>query len=282
MRAESRHVRSAIGWVRDFYADLERTRAFGLAAETAFWLFLSLIPFFAVAGLIAARISTGRWDELVPLLASLPEWTRAFIHDELDKVARWNGGAVGLTGAVVFVWLASTGVHAIFEAFEVGSSAPRSWAKKRLLALSTCVALSVVVAVLTALGPGLEALPRALASTRSGAHIVDVASSAAATLARVVLSLAIAIGYLSALYWVGMPRPGHRRATLLAGALVAALLQAAMSFGYAAYLSRFTEQAAYSAGLGLVFATLMTLYLFALSLLFGAAVIRKLDRPHAR
>jgi len=50
-----------------------------------------------------------------------------------------------------------------------------------------------------------------------------------------------------------------------------------MSFGYGFYLSHFTEQAFYAAGLGLVAATLMALYVFALSLLCGAAVIRKLD-----
>jgi membrane protein len=178
-----------------------------------------------------------------------------------------------LTGAVVFIWLASTGVHSIFEAFEVESGPTRSWVKRRLLAIATCAALSFVVAVLAVLGPGLERIV-AMATPNGN----DFESSAPMDIARGTLSFAIAIGYVCVLYWVGIPRPGKRLATLVPGALVAVVLQGAMSFGYAFYLSRFTEQPVYGAGLGLVAATLMALYIFALSLLSGAAVIRRLDR----
>jgi membrane protein len=275
MSTAARHFRSAFRWLRGLYDDLERTRTFGLAAETAFWLFLSLIPLLAAAGLVAARVSRANWERMTPILATLPDATRVFIHNELDKVARWNGGAVGFTGAVVFVWLASTGVHAIFEAFEIESTAPRSWLKRRLLAVATCAALSLVVATLAILGPGLE---RVIEMATPGGS--EFESSTFTDIARGILSFAIAMGYVCALYWIGIPRPGRKRAMLLPGSLVAVTLQAAMSFGYAFYLSRFTEQAAYGAGLGLVAATLMVLYLFALSLLSGAAVIRRLDEEH--
>jgi membrane protein len=273
MSTAFRHVRPAFQWLRGLYQDLERTRTFGRAAETAFWLFLSLVPLLAAAGLVAARISTANWRRVTPILLSLPQSTRTVIQQELEKVARWNGGAVGLTGAVVFIWLASTGVHSVFEAFEVESGAPRSWVKRRLLAIATCAALSVVVATLAVIGPGLERIVEM--ATPNGS---DFESSTAMDIARGMLSFAIAIGYVSALYWVGIPRPGKRRAFLVPGALVAVVLQAVMSFGYAFYLSRFTEQPVYGAGLGLVAATLMALYLFALSLLSGAAVVRRLDR----
>jgi len=272
MSAALRHVRSAFEWLRGLYDDLDRTRTFGLAAETACWLFLSLVPLLAAAGLVAARISTTNWRGVAPVLLSLPDSTRALLQQELEKVARWNGGAVGLTGAVVFIWLASTGVHSVFEAFEVESSAPRSWVKRRFLAIATCAALSIVVAALAVLGPGLERIIEMATPSENAFE-----SSTIMDIGRGLLSFAIAIGYVSALYWVGIPRPGKRRATLVPGALVAVVLQAAMSFGYAFYLSRFTEQPVYGAGLGLVAATLMALYLFALSLLSGAAVIRRLD-----
>jgi len=272
MSTELRHVRSAFEWLRGLYEDLDRTRTFGRSAETAFWLFLSLVPLLAAAGLVAARISTANWRGVTPILLSLPESTRTVIQRELEKVARWNGGAVGLTGAVVFIWLASTGVHSVFEAFEVESAAPRSWVKRRLLAIATCAALSIVVAAIAVLGPGLEQI--IAMATPNG---TDFESSTPMDLARGALSFAIAIGYVCVLYWVGIPRPGKKRVTLVPGALVAVVLQTAMSFGYAFYLSRFTEQPDYGAGLGLVAATLMALYIFALSLLSGAAVIRRLD-----
>src|SRR5689334_15939484 len=121
-----RRLKSAATWLFELYRDLDHARTFGLAAETAFWLFLSLIPLLAVGGLVAARISTENWEQLTPVLGAMPGSTRSLIHDELERVARWNGGAVGVTGAAIFVWLASTGVHAMFDAFEVQSKAPRS------------------------------------------------------------------------------------------------------------------------------------------------------------
>jgi membrane protein len=275
MSAAARRARLAIRWLVGLYEDLDRTRTFGLAAETAFWLFLSLIPLFAAAGLVAARISTANWDRLTPILATLPSFTRALIQQELDRVARWNGGAVGITGAAVFLWLASSGLHAIFEAFEVEAVARRSWAKKRALALATCAGLALIVPTLAVLGPGLEHFVTMLAP---GGQSFE--SSTLMDVGRAALSFTIAIGYVYALYLIGIPRPGHRHLTLLPGALVAVVLQAGMSLGYAFYLSRFTEQAAYGAGLGLVAVTLMALYIFALSLLSGAAVIRRLDSAH--
>ena len=38
----------------------------------AFWLFLSLLPLAAVAGLIAAKLASGYWSAAGPLLDSLP------------------------------------------------------------------------------------------------------------------------------------------------------------------------------------------------------------------
>src|SRR5882724_3661246 len=69
-------VLGAFHWVKDLYVCMDRTRTFGLAAQTAFWLFLSLIPLAAVAGLAAARVSANNWDRLNPLLRSLPGATR--------------------------------------------------------------------------------------------------------------------------------------------------------------------------------------------------------------
>lgn len=262
-------IRSALEWLRELYDDLDHSRTFGLAAETAFWLFLSLIPLLAVAGLVAARFTTKNWDQLTPVLGALPESTRALIRSELDKVAHWKSGAVGITGAATFVWLASTGVHAIFDAFEVQSKSPRSWWKRRLLAIATCAGLSFVVPTLAVLSLGLERLTG------------NFEPGFGTRLGRFALSVVIAMGYVYALYWVGIPRNGRKPSNLVRGALVAVVLQAAMSFGYAFYLSRFTQQAAYGAGLGLVAATLMALYLFVLSLLGGAAVVRKLDQHRA-
>jgi membrane protein len=262
-------VRSTYRWLRELYDDLDRARTFGLAAQTAFWFFLSLIPLLAVAGLVAARLTLANWTELAPVLGNLPTSTQLLIRRELDAVSQWRGGTIGITGAGTFVWLASTGFDAIFQAFEVQSNRPRSWWRRRLLAIGTCLGLALVVPALAVLGLGLERVTHGFR--------MDFWTR----VARFALSFAIAAGYHSALYWVGIPSPARTLGTILPGALAAVGLQAAMSFGYALYLSRFTHQAVYGAGLGIVAATLMALYLSALSLLIGAAVTRKLAARRA-
>jgi uncharacterized BrkB/YihY/UPF0761 family membrane protein len=56
-------------------------------------------------------------------------------------------------------------------------------------------------------------------------------------------------------------------------------MQVALRFGYGYYVTRFSDGAAYSAGLAVIGLTLMALYLFAIALLTGAVVNRKLGMP---
>jgi membrane protein len=267
-------------WLKDLYVRMDRARTFDLAAQTAFWLFLSLIPLAAVAGLVAARISTDS-DRLNPLLSSLPAATRTLIASELVQMSSWNGGTVSVTSAVVFVWLASSGVHAVFDSLELETGETRPWWKKRLFSLATCVSLSVVVALLAVLGPGLETGFDWLVRLFPGLREFDFRATWWQLPVRVFLGIALGFGYVAALYWVGVPRTARGRLPILPGAAVAVALQIALRFGYGYYLARIGNGAAYSAGLAVIGLTLTGLYLFVIALLTGAVVNRKLGMPEA-
>ena len=143
-------------WIRCLWIRFDRSRSLGLGAEMAFWLFLSLLPLAAVAGLITAKFVTGNGSALTLLLESLPRAMREMVGSELGRVAAWNGGKVGVKAGAIFIWLASSGIHSIFDGLELASDAvPRPWWKKRLLAIGTCVALSLGTALLAVLGTGL-------------------------------------------------------------------------------------------------------------------------------
>src|SRR5262249_37836997 len=96
---------------------------------------------------------------------------------------------------------------------------------------------------------------------------------------RIVASLGVGFGYVSALYWVGVPKEARRTAPILPGAAVAVAIQAASRIGYGYYLSHIGTGAAYTAGLSLV--GLTALYLFAIALLTGAVVNWKLGQATA-
>lgn len=267
----------AVAWVKDLIACMDEARTLGVAAETAFWLFLSLIPLAAVAGLIAARLSVNNWGDVTPLLSSLPVATRQLISNELMKLAAWNDGTVGVGSAAMFVWLASSGVHSIFDSLELQAGSSRPWWKKRLFALGTCFALSVAVALLAFLGPGLEG-----ALSWFGQWIPPLRAIGEPTTAgrvfRFGVSAGIVFGYICGLYRLGIPSKARRGMPIVPGALIAVVLEVLFGFGYAFYIAEVGDGGAYVAGLAVIGVTMMGLYLFTAALLAGAVVNRKLRK----
>lgn len=258
-------------WLRALYEQMDRQRTFGLAAETAFWLFLSLIPLVAVGGLLAAKLSMHGSFQLNPVLGTLPSLTRQLVLSELSKAARWNGGAVGLTGIVAFLWLASSGIQSVFDALELELETRRPWLRQRALAVLTCIGLSVAIAVLAILLHGVDLVAKALWGFEPSSS-----SSVIWGVVGWVGSLLIGFGYVSALYVVGVPPRERHKQPVFAGATVAVLMQVVLGFLYGEYLSTLGGGGAYTEGLALVGITLMALYLFVFALLTGAAVNRKL------
>jgi membrane protein len=272
-----------VGWLRCVWARLDESRSFGLSAEMAFWLFLSLLPLAAVAGLVTARLaSSGQGATLAPLLESLPRATRDLLTGELGKVAAWNGGKVGVGAGLMFVWLASSGVHSIFDGIELESdAAPRPWWKKRLLGIGTCVALSIGVALLALLGTGLGWLWH-LVGRSASLPAFQVGSGVGGQVARLAIGAAVSFGLVCGLYRVALP-PDDRRASMpiAPGALVAVLLQIAVGYGYGFYIQKAGDGGAYQAGLASIGVTLMALYLLCLVLLVGTKVNEMLGEQRA-
>ena len=266
-----RRLEDALGWLKEFIRELERSRTTGMAAEMAFWLFLSLVPLAAVAGLVAAKVAVSN-AEVTSLLASLPAETRELVSKQLKHVAAWNGGSVAAPAAIVFLWLGSGGVHAVFDVLEVKAEASRPWWKKRALALASCVALSVGLAIIAVLATGLS---RVLALLRGTVPIAQLESRVGMTglvdaVVRLGVGVLTALGLVAGLYLIGIPRNARKRIPVLPGALVAVALQAALGYGYVFYLSKVGVRSAYQAGLSIIGVTMIALYLFSVALLVGA------------
>jgi membrane protein len=277
-RAESavkRWAGRAREWLDPMWEGVGRARTLGLAAEMSFWLFLSLVPLAAVAGLMAAKIATQRAGAVGALLSSVPADARALLSAQVAQVAQGSGRRVAPLAIGMFVWLASSGVHSIFDALEVQAGVERPWWKKRALAIGTCIGLSIGVAILGLLAVGLGWL-EALAG-RTVPH-APMEGTIAGFVARATFGLAVAIGMVSALYRVGIPREARRkvrrRLIVLPGALLAVALIAALGWGYRVYVSATGTGDAYQGSLAVIGITLMTLWLFSLALLLGAELNR--------
>jgi membrane protein len=282
-----RVLETAVGrvraWLDPIVHGVVRARTVGLAAEMSFWIFLSLVPLAAVAGLVAARLAMSRAPLEGSFLSSVAPEARDLIHRQVETVARWDTGKVAPVALAMFFWLASSGVNAIFEALEVQSETKRRWWMRRLLAIATCVGMSVGVAVLAVLTVGFDRLAslagRAVPLPARGAVVAgDFARSAS--------GFVISVTMIAALYRVGIPRQARRSTPILPGALLAAVLLTALGWGYRFYLSNVGVDDAYRGGLAIIGVTLTTIWLFSFALLLGAEVNtllrdRRAPRPRA-
>lgn len=249
--------------MRPFLSRLDKNRALGVAAEMAFWLFLSLLPLAAVAGMIVAKIASNDASFSGDLLESLPQATRDLVSRELGSMSAWNGGRFGLVAAAMFLWLASSGIASLFEGIEIETEAkPRSWLRRRALALGACVALSAGIALLAAIGVGIGWVRDAIGAPQAF-------TSFGWTAARLFLGAGVSLALLSGIYWIAVPRPTRDTMPILPGAILALALQVAGGFGYSLYVRTLGDGGAYQAGLASIGVTMVALYLFCVALLVG-------------
>jgi membrane protein len=266
--ATASHLRPTAVRVRTYFRDLSNARTYGLAAELAFWLFFSLIPLALVAGMVGAKFALGNAPWLDQLLASVPVQTRDLIRGQLTQVAAWNGGTVSIKAGAVFLWIASSGIHAIFELLELKTGSRRPWWKRRLLAIATCLGLSVGVALLAILATGIGWIEALV----SGAlpHIHPATTDVWNKGLRITAGFATYVGLSAGLYRIGIPRTRRRSMPVLPGAVLAVVAHVALGTTYILYLSEVGIGGAYQASLAVIGVTLIALYIFALALLMGA------------
>jgi membrane protein len=263
----------ALQWLKPLAKGIGRARTFGLAAEMSFWVFLSLVPLAAMAGMVAAKLAVSNVWLGSAALEAVPLEVRDMIHRQVEYVAAWRGAKVAPAAIATFLWLASSGVKAIFDALELQTGCTRSWWKKRLLALATCVALSIGVALIALLATGLEWLEN-LAGRHLPASILHAVHGPIGFALRRAAGTAVAIAMTAGLYRVAIGRGSGTKSEhpvpVLPGAVFAVVAGGLLGWGYGWYVSHLGRVGAYQAGLAVVAVTLMTLWLFSIALLAGA------------
>jgi len=266
--ARLRHLREQ-PLFKSMVAGIGRARTLGLAAEMSFWIFLALVPLAAVAGFAAARLAKAHLATFSSTLSAVPPEVRDLLVRQVDHLASWHGGTLAPVAAGTFVWLASSGVHAVFDALEVQTGAEaRPWWKKRLLAIGTCIGLSIGFGLVAVLGAGLDWLGT-LVGRELPAWIPGAVHGTAGHLVRWFVGALVAVAMEAGLFRVGLS--GEYRSPLLPGAVLAVALQAALGWLYGFYVTKLGGSgSAYEAGLAVVGVTLMILWLFSLALLLGA------------
>jgi membrane protein len=238
----------------------------GFGRRSGVLAFLCTHPVVAVTGLIAARIAKQNMDRWMPILAGAPPATQELVTAELNRVSAWNSGTVGPIAALTFLWLASSGIHALFDALEADLGRARSWLSTRIAALIGCLLLAVSVASLVGGGVLLARSPwkeQLVGQWKWASHII---------------TLLWAFVFNRGLFQIGLSKRERRGLQLSVGAAIAAVLQTITSALYIHSLSLLGDGSAYLAGLASVGVTLTALFLYTLFLLIGLSMSRLFKR----
>lgn len=253
--------------IKKFKDELLKADVIDVASAAAFWLFLALMPLLAVAGLVAAKLAVSDRSLVGPALASMPAGSRDLLEGELGKVAGMSG-AIGPVSIAIFFWLASSGIHALLDAFDKTTECERAWWKKRLIAIGICVILSIGVAVVGVV----------LGLVQRGPFVSGVVSLPVSNVLRYVVAFVVEVLLICGIYALGVTPEARRAHRIWPGAILAALTHTLLGFGYVEYVRHLGNGSAYQAGLATIGVTMIAVFVFTLSLLVGLTLNKLLPR----
>jgi membrane protein len=242
-----------------------------MAAGVAFFGLLALFPaaiaLVSIYGLVADPSDIT--DQVERVASGLPASTQLFLTAELDRIVATSTGGLSLTLAVsvlVALWSASSGVRHLMESIDVAYAAPlHGWVALRAKALAVAVAGIVVMVVLVALLTVVPTLTEDLGTTHTAALVL-----------RWPVVALVMIVVLAVLYRVS-PNRDSRLRWVSPGAVAATTGWLVASVGLAVYAARFASFQATYGSVVAVIATMLWLFLGALSVLLGAYLNREVD-----
>jgi membrane protein len=256
-------------------------RLISVASSVAFFALLALVPalsvLISVYGLFtdAAQV----YDQIGMIAAYLPDGGRQIIEEQAKRLTSQPPATLSLTliiSLAIAGWSANAAIKGVFDSLNViyGETEKRSFIWLNIVSLLTtfgAIALVVLAFVVIAIIPAiLKATPFAPLLE----WLVAVLRWPAFFL--------LAVMSISVLYWIGPSRRAARWPWVLPGAVVAALLWAAVSGGFSWYVSTLGDYNATYGSLSAVIVFMTWLWLSAAVILIGAEMNAELEHQTAR
>lgn len=279
------YFRNPVTWrelARRTIADTMEDDCFGLAAQLAFYFFLSVFPalLFVVALLGYLPIETRLSAAIDELEALMPPEILQFLRAQLDAALAGGQGELLTIGVIGAIWSSSSAVTAIITALNRAYDIDewRPWWKRRVIAIVITIALAVFVVSAFAFVVGGADLASWVADRLGfGAVLAGVWTIVQWALAIVLVVLAVDLVYYFA------PNAETPFVWITPGAILATALWLLASFGFKLYVQNFTSYTAVHGTIGAVIVLLLWFYLSGLSLLVGAELNAEIDKAlHSR
>lgn len=252
-----RRLRAAL----EFLQSLARDNIIGIAAQTAFFLLLSLFPLIAVASAVLSQYSDVLGNELFSYF--LPEPVVEVLIPLIDEIGNRELSGEPILSVLLSLWSGSTGIWALMKGIckAYTGEYPQMAIVKRLIALL----FVVVFLLLLAIGLSFWVIGSGLISKTGG----------------IISTLIYPLKYLGAFFGIlifnlGLYSytPGYdlSKSNLLPGAFAASAGWMVANVGFEIYIKHFKNYSAIYGSIGAFLGLLLWLFVISAVILVGAEI----------
>lgn len=263
------------------YKEMDRTRAFTVAAALAFYFLWSLVPLLILlSSLLKFLPITNLFQQMLNLMAELvPAYAMSFVEEIVIGILSPSRTKLLSFGIIGYLWAASGGFSSLIEALNIAYDVrvSRAWWKDRLRALVltlTSGALASVSLLAYILGPHFGHYLHHIFALPAGAeHIWPVL--------RLMINFATFVAGLEIIYYLG-PNARHSFLSTIPGAVMAIAVWFLGSWGLSFYLGHLSNYNATYGSMGALIGLMLWFYLTALAILLGAELNAEYAKLRAR
>jgi membrane protein len=260
-------------------AEIGDDNCLGLAAQLAFYFFLSLFPalLFLVALIGYLPVENALSELLAALGTVAPQEALNLLDTQLQQLARGSHGSLLTLGIVGAIWSSSAAMVAIIDALNHAYDIEerRSWWRRRIVAILLTISLALFIIAslaLVMLGPQIVSWT---ADRVGAAPAVEVLWR----IARWPLMFFLVVLGVDLVYFFA-PNRRARWAWITPGSLLATVLWIASSFAFKFYVTHVGTYNAYGA-IGGVIVILLWFYVSGFAILVGAELNAVLEHAAA-
>ncbi|MBM4358563.1 MAG: YihY/virulence factor BrkB family protein [Deltaproteobacteria bacterium] len=248
-----------------FILALDDHDAASAASAMAFHAFFSLVPLLALAGWGAHWLLRTDANAFGPLFRFTPSAVTALADTQMMRLSAESSAVLPPLSILGFLWLCSGGLAQTMHQFErVFGGPPRSWLRRRGLALLFVLVALVIVAVAVLLGVALARL------------------GALGNFAALWLVPFFGLWLLVGLFFrYATDRRGDASPSGFRGALVTLLCWAVLSAAVSSYVREIANYSQFFGGVAAIAVLLLWLWLMALALLVGGEVNARIEGRRA-
>lgn len=258
--------------IYDFFMKVSKQHISAYAASTAFFSFISMIPMLALLCSILPYTSLTQEDLVLAIDKLMPELVVPLIQGVINEVYMRTTGVISIA-AILMIWSAGKGMMALIQGLDAinGVDETRNYFVVRILASMYTLGMLVAIIISMAIMVFGEVIIKQI---KNGLEEIPNIHYFFETLIpfRFLLVWAVLTLIFTLLYWL-VPNKKMKYKPQLPGAMFAAILWSAFSWGFSVYVDRFNGFSMYGS-FTFVVVIMLWFYFCMYIILIGAQINR--------